>query len=97
MSQQKLDQHSGWSLHGYAFLQDRQALAPLQDPPQDDIRLMIEQAIDDMNNATQGHDLETTLGRNLLEARCPIVSPCVQCHGHIWCHVIYDDIIKILL
>ena len=45
------------------------ALAPLQDPPDDDLRQMIESAIDDINKSTEGHDTETTLGRNLLEAR----------------------------
>lgn len=48
--------------------QDRQPLAPLQDPPVDDMRVMIEQAIEDINSATQYHDPNTVLGTNLLEA-----------------------------
>ncbi|CAL1146109.1 unnamed protein product [Cladocopium goreaui] len=48
---------------------DREALAPLQDPPDDDLRQMIESAIDDINKSTEGHDTETTLSRNLLEAQ----------------------------
>lgn len=52
-----------------ALPQDRKPLASLPDPPEDDVRSMIEQAIEDMNKATKGHDVETQLGRNLLEAR----------------------------
>ena len=55
--------------------QDRQPLAPLQDPPDDEMRMMIEQAIEDINNCVDGHDTSTVLGTNLLEA---------MVHANIW-------------
>lgn len=46
-------------------LQDRSALAPLQEPPDDDLRRMLESAIEDISASSEGHDPDT----NLLEAR----------------------------
>ena len=45
--------------------QDREALAPLQAPPEDGLRQMIESAIDDINRSVEGQNTD----ENLLEAR----------------------------
>lgn len=65
LSEEKTDEISSRSMNPG---QDRQPLAPLQDPPDDDMRMMIEQAIEDITSAAQGHDTSTVLGTNLLEA-----------------------------
>ena len=48
--------------------QDRQALAPLQEPPKDDTRQLIEQAIEDISGSVKYLDGTTTFSQNLLEA-----------------------------
>lgn len=53
-----------FELNCLCHAQDRDPLAPLQEPVQDDLRTMLEQVLQDTCQAAEGHNVQ----ENLLEA-----------------------------